>query len=97
MRKRGITKCGVASLFLIVVVYSLILSWISGHALERLQTSRDKMPWFTFLNVGTQMITARKWTFVIMEIAGKIKGKNILGKVVCDNLVSNTLWCLLNG
>ena len=38
---------------------------------------------------------ARKWTFMIMEIAGKIEGINILGKVVCDNLVSNTLGCLM--
>ena len=30
-----------------------------------------------------------------MEIAGKIKAKNILGKVVHDNLVSNILWYLM--
>ena len=53
------------------------------------------MLWLTFLKDRTQMITVRKWTFVIMEITGKIKGINILGKVVCDNLVSNTLWCLM--
>ena len=37
---------------------------------------------------------SEKMDLVIMEITGKIKGKNYLGKVVCDSLVSNTLWCL---
>ena len=67
---------------LVVVVYSLNLSGISGHAFERSQTSRDKTPWLAFLKVGTQTITARKWTFVIMEITGKIKSRNNYGKVV---------------
>ena len=80
-KKGGITKCESASLFF-VVVYSLILSRISGHAFERSQTSGDKTPWFTFLKVGAQMITAIKWTFVIMEITGKIKSRNNYGKVV---------------
>ena len=52
------------------------------------------MPWLTFLKVGTQMITASKWTFVVMEITGKIKNRNNYGKVVYDNFISNTLWCL---
>ena len=35
-------RCESASLFLVVVVYSLILSRISGHAFEQSQTTRDK-------------------------------------------------------
>ena len=38
---------------------------------------------------------SEKWTFMIVEITGNIKGKNILGKVVSDNLVINILWCLM--
>ena len=40
------------------------------------------MPWLTFLMVGTQTITVRKWTYVIMEITGKIKSRNNFDKVV---------------
>ena len=77
-KKGGITKCEITNLFLIVVVYSLILRWISGHAVERLLTSQDKMPYLTFLKVGTQVIAARKRTIVMRELASKIKSKIVL-------------------
>ena len=38
---------------------------------------------------------SEKWTFMIVEITGNTKGKNILSKVVSDNLVINILWCLM--
>ena len=81
-KKGGVTKCESASLFLVVVVYSLVLRRVSGHVFERLQTSRDKMSWLTFLKVRTQVNTARKWTFVTMEITGKGKSRSTLSKVV---------------
>ena len=88
-KKGGITKCDSVSLLLVIVVYSLVLRWIPGRAFERLQTSRDKMSRFAFLELelGTQVNTARKWTIVTMELAGKIKSRNDLSKVVCDNLI----------
>ena len=70
-KKGGITKCDSVNLFLIIIVYSLVLRWIPGRAFERLQTSQDKMSQLAFLKVGTQVITARKWTIVTMKLAGR--------------------------
>ena len=86
-KKGGITKCDSVSLFLVIVVYSLVLRWIPGRAFERLQTSQDKMSRFAFLELGTQVNAARKWTIVTMELAGKIRSRNDLSKIVCDNLI----------
>ena len=75
-KKGGITKCDSVSLFLIITFYSLVLRWIPGRAFERLQTSQDKMSQLAFLKVGIQVITARKWTIVMMKLAGKSKSRN---------------------
>ena len=86
-KKGGITKRESASLFLVIIVYSLVLWWVSGHASEQLQTSQVKMSQLIFLELGTQVNTARKWTIVTMELAGKIKSRKDLSKVVYDNLI----------